>query len=187
MPVTRPPRSGDLLGLRLMQGQPLLLAEQLPHGLGVEPAVGLGPGPLNGGALAAIEHTELDAGSVDGPAHDAVERVQFPNQVAAAQASDGRVAGHRADGGELLGEKQGSRAQPGARGGCLGARVAGADDDHIEGPHGRENAGRGGQPSRRGRQRPAQRLGKLADPERKNAHDLGTRPLRGRVRLWHGS
>ena len=45
------------------------------------------------------------------PAHHAVERVDLAHQMALAQPADGRVAGHLADGGELMGDEQRARAQ----------------------------------------------------------------------------
>ena len=48
------------------------------------------------GALAPVEHPEVDPRLVDGAAHDAVERVDLPHEVALADAADRRVAGHLA-------------------------------------------------------------------------------------------
>ena len=62
----------------------------------------------------------------------AVEGVDLADQVALAQAADGRVAGHLADRLELVGEQQRARAQPRGRGRGLAAGVAAADDDHVE-------------------------------------------------------
>ena len=52
--------------------------------------------------------------------------------MALADAADGRVAAHRADGFDVMGEQQGARAQAGRSQGGLGAGVAAADDDDIK-------------------------------------------------------
>ena len=94
----------------------------------------------DGRALRAVQHPELDAGHVGQAAHDAVQRVDLPDQVALAQAADGRVAAHLADGLELVGEQERARAEARRRGRRLAARVSPADDDHIPG-HGRRHIG----------------------------------------------
>ena len=83
-------------------------------------------------ALAAVEHAELDAGGVDGPAHGAAEGVDLADDLPLADAADGRVAAHLADGVAVGREQGGAGAHPrgGQRG--LGPGVAGADDDHVE-------------------------------------------------------
>ena len=114
-----------------------LVAQQRLHGAAVELAVGLGAGPAHRRALAPVEHAELDAGAVDDPAHQAVQGVDLAHQVALAQAADGRVAGHRPDGLDLVGEQQGARTQARGRGGRLAARVAAAHHDDVKTRHGR--------------------------------------------------
>ncbi len=81
-----------------------LAGEQRLHRLAVELAVGLGAGAADGRALAAVEHPELDAGAVDGPGHEPVEGVDLADQLALGEAADGRVAGHLADGVEVVGD-----------------------------------------------------------------------------------
>ena len=51
----------------------------------IELAVGLGPRPSDRRSLAPVEQPELDSGLVGHPAHQAVERVDLPDQVALAQ------------------------------------------------------------------------------------------------------
>ncbi len=70
------------------------------HRLAVELAVGLGARALNGRAFAPVEHAELDAGGIGDPAHQAVQRVDLAHQMALAEAANGRIAGHLADGGK---------------------------------------------------------------------------------------
>ena len=102
------------------------------HGLAVELAVGLGARALHGGALAAVEHPELDAGLVGDAAHQPVKGIDLAHQMALAQAADGRIAGHLADGGEAVGDEGRLGAQARRRGRGLAAGMAAADDDDIE-------------------------------------------------------
>ncbi len=66
-------------------------------------------------------------------AHEAVQGVDLAHEMAFAEAADGGVAGHLADGGEAVGEKRGLGAHARGRSGRLAARVAAADDDDVEG------------------------------------------------------
>ena len=122
-------------GLALDERQVRAGGELGLDGLAVELAVGLGAGTLDGGALGAVEEAELDAGAVGHAAHDAVERVHLAHEVALAQAADGRVAGHHADGGEL--ERQQHRARAGARGGVRGLAAGMAAAHHDRRPQSR--------------------------------------------------
>ena len=49
-----------------------------------------------------------------------------------AEATDGRIAGHGADGGEAMGNQRRPRAHTGGRSRRLTAGVAATDNDHIE-------------------------------------------------------
>ncbi len=100
-PVTAPLLDGQVLDGGLDDLKPRRGADRRLHGLAIELAVGLGAGPLHRRALAAVEHAELDAGRVGDPAHQAVQRVDLAHQMALAEAADGRIAGHLADGLEV--------------------------------------------------------------------------------------
>ena len=106
--------------------------DRVLHGPAVELAVGLGAGTLHGRALAAVEHAELDAGLVGDAAHHAVEGIDLAHEMALAQAADGRIAGHLADGREAVGDERRPGAQARGRGRRLAAGMAAADDDDIE-------------------------------------------------------
>src|SRR5262249_18747255 len=83
------------------------------------------------GPFAAIEHAELDAGKIGDLPHKAVERVDLTHKMAFAQASDRRIARHRADGREAMSDERdlGTHARRG--GGGLAAGMAAAHDDDI--------------------------------------------------------
>ena len=69
---------------------------------------------------------------VRGPRHGAAERVDLLDQVALADAADGRVAAHLPERLDVVRQQQ--RAAPHARGGQrrFGAGMAAADHDHVE-------------------------------------------------------
>ncbi len=102
------------------------------HGGLVELAVGLGARALHGRALGAVEQAELDAGGVGHPAHQAVEGVDLAHQVALAEAADGRVARHLADGGEAVRDERRARPHARSRRRSLAAGMAAADHDDVE-------------------------------------------------------
>ncbi len=106
--------------------------DKVLHGAPVELAVGLGARPLNGGALAAVEHPELDAGRVGGAPHHAVERVDLAHQMALAQAADGGVARHFANGGEAMGDERGRGARARGRRRGFTARMSAADHHDVK-------------------------------------------------------
>ena len=107
------------------------LGEQRRHRLAVELAVGLGARPPHRRPLAAVQHAELDAGAVDRPAHDAVERVDLAHQMALGEPADRRVARHLADRRAAVRQQRRARADPRRRGRRLTAGMAAADHDDV--------------------------------------------------------
>src|SRR5690606_35835982 len=87
----------DVVDLPLDDGQPRLCRKGRLHGLAVELTVHLRPRAAYGGTLAPVEDAELDAGKVRYPAHQPVQRVDFPDQMALAEPANGRVAAHLAN------------------------------------------------------------------------------------------
>jgi hypothetical protein len=73
----------------------------------------------------------LNAGSVGGSSHDSAQGIDLPDHRTLGNAAYGGIAGHLADGLEILGEKEGAR--PAARGQCggLGSCVATPDHHHV--------------------------------------------------------
>ena len=117
----------------LEQEQVWLGVEQPAHGLAIERPVGLGPGGAHGRSLAGIESAEVDAGLVGSPGHEPAQRVDLPGEMALADAADGGVAAHLADGFQILGQQQRAGAQARGGRGSFGARMATAHHDHIKG------------------------------------------------------
>ena len=121
----------EVLDLGFDDVQQILLGNRPLHGGGVELAVSLGAWATDGGALAAIEQAELNAGGVRHPAHQAVERIDLADEMAFSQAADRRIAGHRAYLVSAQRHKRGARARTGGSTCCLAAGVAAADHHDI--------------------------------------------------------
>ena len=102
------------------------------HRLAIELAVGLGAGPLHRRPLAPVQDAKLDAGGIGHPRHQAIERVDLADEMPLAEAADGRIAGHLADGGDAVGDERGHGAHARSRGRGLAAGMAAADDDDVE-------------------------------------------------------
>ena len=82
-------------------------------------------------AAASVEQFELDAGRVDGAAHQAAQRVYFTDQMALGGSADGRVARHVGHGFARQRAQTDAAAQPRRRPRRLDAGMPGADDDDI--------------------------------------------------------
>ena len=102
------------------------------HGRRIEFAIGLGARPAHGRAFAAVENAELDAALVGDAAHQAVQCIDFADQMAFSETSNGRIAGHGADGGESMRHQGRLRAHAGACGRGLTAGMAAANHDNVE-------------------------------------------------------
>jgi len=111
------------------------LADQRLHRPAVELAIGLGARALHGGALAPIEHPELNPGGVGGARHQPVEGVDFAHQMALAEPADRGVARHRADRFALLRHQRRACAEARRRRGRFAAGVTATNDDDVVSPH----------------------------------------------------
>ncbi len=122
------PAFGDVeIGLR---------RQEVLHRLAIELAVRLGPRSPYRRTLAAVQNPELDARAVGHPPHDTIEGVDLADQVPFREPADSGIAGHLADGGAPMGQKQGPGAQPCRGGRGLAAGMPAADHDHIVSRHG---------------------------------------------------
>jgi hypothetical protein len=75
----------------------------------------------------------LDAGVVCRTRHESAQGIDLADQVALADAADGGVATHLPQGFQIMGEQQGAAALASTGQGGLGAGMAAANDDDIEG------------------------------------------------------
>ena len=132
--AAHPPLFDDEVVHRLLEQGQLGLALQRPAHKGpVQRAVGLGAGGPHRRALAGVERAELDAGMVRRVRHEPAHGIDLADQLALADAPDGRVAAHLPQGFQVVGEQQGAATLPGTGQRGLGAGVAAADDDDVEG------------------------------------------------------
>jgi hypothetical protein len=82
----------------LNRSKPRMLLEQRPYCPSVQAAVALRSWRPHRGTLSAVQHPELDHRQVGGASHDATQRIDFAYHRSLRDATDGRVAGHLADG-----------------------------------------------------------------------------------------
>ena len=121
----------DLGGVALVEVEVGLVLDEPLHAELVGLLVALGAGSLDAGALAGVQHAELDAGGVRVPAHDPAEGVDLPHDMAFGQTADGGVAGHLGDGVEILGEDGRLAAHACRRHRGLHPGVTGSADDDV--------------------------------------------------------
>ena len=74
----------------------------------------------------------MDARLIDGAAHQAIERIDFPDQVTLAQATDRGVTGHFTHRLPLVSHQPDLCPQPRSGGRSLRPSVPTADDNHVE-------------------------------------------------------
>jgi hypothetical protein len=115
----------------LKDGQVGLRFKDFAYGVAIKYPVGLGASGTNGGALARIQGTELNAGPVSGACHCATERIDLLDQVAFTDTADGRVAGHLAKGVDTVSQEQGTTAHTRGSQARLRAGVTTAYHDYI--------------------------------------------------------
>ncbi len=82
------------------------------HRLPVQLPVRLGARPANSRSFTTIEQPELYPGPIGNTPHKAVERIDFTNQMALADAADGRIARHFTDFRRILGDQRYTSAKP---------------------------------------------------------------------------
>jgi len=124
-PQDQPP---DLPGDHPDLGRP---GHEFRNGAIVVTAVALEPRGLDGRSLLGIEDPTVDPGGIGGTAHQAPQGIDLPDQVALADAADGGIAGHPAQGGGVLCHQDHLAPQACRGQGRLHARVTTTDDQHL--------------------------------------------------------
>ena len=117
----------------LLENPQILLVFQ--HGANrrlVQHPIRLCPGRAHGRALAAVENPELDTGPIGGAGHGSAQGVDFLDQMALTDATDGRVTGHLSEGFDVVGQQQGFTPHACRRQRSLGAGMATTNHDHIK-------------------------------------------------------
>ncbi|CFV97220.1 Uncharacterised protein [Bordetella pertussis] len=109
-----------------------LVLELCTYGVSVQHPVGLGTRGTYRWPLGAVENTELDTCLVGGDSHRAAQRIDFLDQMTLAYPPDGGIAGHLAQGLDIVGKQQCLCAGAGCSQGCLRTGVTATNDDHIK-------------------------------------------------------
>jgi hypothetical protein len=125
-------RDEQVVGLSFDHSEVRGLADRGLHGGSVKFPIRLGPRASHGRALAPIEHAKLNACGICDSAHQPVERVDLPHQMALAEASDRRVAGHRPDGREAMGYQGGPGANARGSTRCFATGVTSSNNNNVE-------------------------------------------------------
>ena len=71
----------------------------------------------------------MDRGRIGGPSNDTVESIHFANEMSLAEATDGGIAAHRANGRGVEGDQRRVHTRSGRCTGCLDPCVTPTDDD----------------------------------------------------------
>ena len=121
----------EIVGLTLDHRQIRTSADRPLHRCRVEPPIGLRPRTANRRTLAPVEDAKLDAALVGDPAHQSIEGIDLADEMALAQAADGGITGHGADGVESVRDECGPCAHARGRSGSLAAGVPAAYHDDI--------------------------------------------------------
>ena len=109
----------------------LRFAQTSAHPRRIPLLVGLGARRPHSWAAAAIQHLELNAGSIDGQPHQAAKRIDFAHELTLRSAANRRITRHRGD--RVCRQRAHDHAAPLARRRprSLAARVSAADHDDI--------------------------------------------------------
>src|SRR4029077_16169190 len=106
--------------------------QDLAHFQAVGLLVALGARRPDGGTAGGVQQAELNADGVGDFAHNAAEGVDFADQVALGDATDGRIAGHLCDEVDVQGVESSPQAHAGGGHGGLASGVSSTDDDDVE-------------------------------------------------------
>ncbi len=103
----------------------------------IELAIGLGAGSTNRRTFAPVQNAELDAALIGDPAHEAVQSIDFADQMTLSQAAYRGIAGHGTDGRKPVRDQRRPGPHAGRSGCGLTTGVAAADHNDVEsGLHG---------------------------------------------------
>ncbi len=125
-------RDNQIVGLAFDDAEIGGLADRGLHGRGVELAIGLGARTPHRRTLATIEHAKLNAGGIGHPAHESIQRIDLADQMALAETTDRRIAGHRADGRKAMRHQCSHGSHARSRAGGLATGVAASNNNDVE-------------------------------------------------------
>jgi len=102
------------------------------HSLAIKFAIRLGPRTVDSRTLGPVQEAKLNASLIRHLAHEAVERIDLADQMALAQAADGRVARHLSNGVGAVGNERRKCANARTGSGRLAAGMPAAHDDDVK-------------------------------------------------------
>ena len=106
--------------------------EDLAHFQAIGLLVALGSRRPDRRAAGGVQQAKLDANGVGDLAHDAAESIDFADQMAFGNASDGGIAGHLRDQVDVQRVERGLQAHARGSHGGLASGMTGADDNYVE-------------------------------------------------------
>lgn len=118
--------------ITLNNGKVDMIEEFGLHCLPIKLAIRLRPRTAHRRPFSPVEQTKLDTRRIGDPSHQPVERVNFPHEVALAEAADRGIAGHDADRVLPMGNESRFGAKSSGGRGRFAARMTTADDDNVE-------------------------------------------------------
>jgi hypothetical protein len=120
-------------GNRTLHGlQVYVLLQKSANRAPVEPAITLRARSPNSGALAAVEHAELNHGEIGSPTHDSPERIDFANNGSLGNATDCGIARHLADRFERAGYEPDPSSETSCRHSRFSAGMTSTNDYDVE-------------------------------------------------------
>ena len=112
-------------------GEMGLMGDHILHALGIFSLGALGARGPDGGSAAEVQGFCLERGCIRIFAHFAAEGIDFVDEVAFCESTDGRVTGHTGNGVRTGRHEDGFEAHPCRGEGCFCARMAATDDDDV--------------------------------------------------------
>jgi hypothetical protein len=103
----------------------------LLHRFSIKLPVRLRPGTADGWTLASVQQAKLNAGAVCNPAHKAIQRIHFTNEVTLSKAANRRIARHHADRCSFVGYQGGFRTLTRRGSGRFYAGMPAADNNNV--------------------------------------------------------
>ena len=129
------PGEDELGSLALDQLKPLMRRQHALDSRLEQRTIGLDARPPDGGPLGTVEHAVMDRRGVGRAADQPVEGVDLAHEMSLAEAADGGIAAHRADGRAIECHQGCTRAHTRSDGSGFTAGVAASHDDDVEFAH----------------------------------------------------
>jgi hypothetical protein len=98
----------------------------------VEPAITLRARSPNSGALASVEHAELNHREIGSPSHDSAERIDLADDCSLGDSTDCGIARHLADRFERTGNEPDPSSETSCRNGRFGTGMPSTNDYDVE-------------------------------------------------------